>query len=148
LFQGCFHSFLIDSEAYLAEVLRHVVLNPVRAGVVDDPARYRWSSYRTTAGLTDAAQWFDREKALELFGHDVATAARGYAEFVGAAIGSRERLWDKAVHGIFLGTREWARRMRKRVESRIRSTDHPKTQRAVGRPAMHETIDAVARAAA
>jgi REP element-mobilizing transposase RayT len=147
LFQGRFHSFLIGSEAYLAEVLRYVVLNPVRARMVDDPAKYRWSSYRATAGLTDAAQWLDVEKAHALFGHDEATAARAYAEFVGAAIGSRERLWDKAVHGIFLGTREWAKKMRKRVESRIRSTDHPKKQRAVGRPAMHETIDAVARAA-
>jgi REP element-mobilizing transposase RayT len=147
LFQGRFHSFLIDSDAYLAEVLRYVVLNPVRAGIVDDPAKYRWSSYRATAGLNDAPEWLDRQKALQFFGDDKATAASLYAEFVHAAIGSHERVWDKAVHGIFLGTREWAKKMRKRVESHIRSTDHPKAHRAVGQPRMHETIDAVARAA-
>jgi putative transposase len=147
LFQGRFHSFLIDSDAYLAEVLRYVVLNPVRAGMVDDPAKYRWSSYRTTAGLDEAPAWLDRDKALQFFGDDEVTAVRGYADFVRAAIDSRERLWDKAVHGIFLGSCEWAKKMRNAVESRIRSTDHPKTQRAVGRPQMHETIDAVARAA-
>lgn len=147
LFQGRFHSFLIDSDAYLTEVLRYVVLNPVRAGMVDGPAKYRWSSYRATAGLTAAPAWLDRAAALEGFGDDETTAVRCYEEFVHAAIGSRERLWDKAVHGIFLGTREWAKQLRKRVESRIRSTDHPKKQRAVGRPRMHIVIDAVARAA-
>jgi hypothetical protein len=147
LFQGRFHSFLVDSDAYLAEVLRYVVLTPVRAGMVDDPAKYRWSSYRATAGLTEAPEWLDRDTALEFFGDDEVTAARGYEEFVRAAIGSRERLWDKAVNGIFLGTREWAKKMRKVVESRIRSTDHPNAQRAVGRPRMHTVIDAVARAA-
>jgi REP element-mobilizing transposase RayT len=34
LFQGRFKAFLIEKEAYFLEVLRYVVLNPVRAGMV------------------------------------------------------------------------------------------------------------------
>ena len=34
LFQGRFKAFLIEKEAYFAEVLRYVVLNPVRAHMV------------------------------------------------------------------------------------------------------------------
>jgi putative transposase len=29
--------------------MRYVELNPVRAGLVEDPAEYRWSSYRANA---------------------------------------------------------------------------------------------------
>jgi putative transposase len=54
LFQGRFHSFLVDRDEYFAEVLRYVVLNPVRAKLVAHPADYRWSSYRATAGLERA----------------------------------------------------------------------------------------------
>jgi hypothetical protein len=39
------------------------------------------------------------------------------------------------------------KRMRKPVERKPRSTDHPKVQRAVGRPAMHEVIGAAAKVA-
>src|SRR5215213_10285052 len=46
LFQGRFKSFLIDQETYFDEVLRYVVLNPVRANMVGGPEEYRWSSYR------------------------------------------------------------------------------------------------------
>ncbi|HYI07671.1 MAG TPA: hypothetical protein VEK57_01250 [Thermoanaerobaculia bacterium] len=59
LFQGRFHGFLIEKDAYFAEVLRHTVLNPVRAEMAGRPKDYRWSSYRATAGLEKAPEWFD-----------------------------------------------------------------------------------------
>jgi hypothetical protein len=46
-----YHAELIERQAHLLEVARYDVLNPVRAGMVDDPADYRWSSYRALAGL-------------------------------------------------------------------------------------------------
>ena len=52
------------------------------------------------------------------------------------------------INGIYLGTESWAKRMREIVEARPRSTDHPLTQRAVGRPKMATIVAAVARAAA
>src|SRR6266567_1165722 len=67
LFGGRFKSFLIEKEAYLTEVLRYVVLNPVRAGMVERPEDYRWSSYRATAGLEAAPEWLDVDAALAPF---------------------------------------------------------------------------------
>lgn len=147
LFQGRFHAFLIDKDAYFAEVLRYVVLNPVRAKMVERPEDYRWSSYRATAGLEASAAGFDLSSALQTFGPDTVTAQAEYRAFVTAKLGCEERLWDKVTNAIYLGTASWTKRMRKLVESRPRSTDHPRTQRAVGRPAMHEVITAVARVA-
>ena len=49
LWQGRFKSLLIDRESYLLECGRYVELNPVRAGLVQDPRAYAWSSYRVYA---------------------------------------------------------------------------------------------------
>jgi putative transposase len=54
LWEGRYRSCLIDSERYLLACHRYVELNPVRAGMVDLPAAYRWSSHRHYAlGVTD-----------------------------------------------------------------------------------------------
>lgn len=46
LWEGRFHCCLVQSEAYLLACQRYIELNPVRAGMVEDPADYKWSSYR------------------------------------------------------------------------------------------------------
>ncbi len=147
LFQGRFHAFLVEKETYLAEVLRYVVLNPVRARMVERPEAYRWSSYRATAGLESAPDWLDRAAALEMFAPAEDVAEREYRAFVLAKIDSAERLWDQVTNAIYLGTQTWAKRIRHAVESKLRSSDHPKAQRAVGRPAMDVIVRTVARVA-
>jgi putative transposase len=147
LFQGRFKSFLIEKETYFAEVLRYVVLNPVRAGMVERPEDYRWSSYRATAGLEAAPAWLDAAAVRNFFDQDAAIAQAQYREFVLARIGNSDSLWDHAINGIYLGTEAWAKQMRTVVESRPRSTDHPRTQRAVGHPQMHNVIATVAEIA-
>ncbi len=39
----------MQSERYLLACQRYIELNPKRAGMVRDPADYRWSSYRANA---------------------------------------------------------------------------------------------------
>jgi putative transposase len=147
LFAGRFKAFLVEKETYFAEVLRYVVLNPVRAGMVKSPELYAWSSYRSTAGIDAAPDWLDVTAALTPFAPDTELAQTYYREFVGAKIGSEDCLWDSAIHGLYLGIEAWAKKLRVIVESKPRSTDHPKLQRTVGRPKMHEVVSAVATAA-
>jgi putative transposase len=54
LWQGRFASFPMD-EAHLHVCLRYVELNPVRAGLVERPEQWPWSSARTHLGLDGAA---------------------------------------------------------------------------------------------
>ncbi len=55
LWEGRFKASLIQSETYLLACHRYIELNPVRAGMVEHPGEYRWSSYRGNAqGFADA----------------------------------------------------------------------------------------------
>lgn len=49
LWEGRYKCNVIESQAYLLSCMRYIELNPVRAGMVDNPAKYRWSSYAANA---------------------------------------------------------------------------------------------------
>ncbi|SFL64998.1 transposase [Rugamonas rubra] len=49
LWEGRYKSCLVQEDGYLMQCQRYIELNPVRAHLVSDPARYRWSSYRGNA---------------------------------------------------------------------------------------------------
>lgn len=49
LWEGRYKATLIQSEQYLLTCMRYIELNPVRAGMVDHPADYPWSSYHCNA---------------------------------------------------------------------------------------------------
>ena len=51
LWEGRFKSSLVDSETYLLTCHRYIECNPVRAGMVAQPAVYPWSSHAHYAGL-------------------------------------------------------------------------------------------------
>lgn len=61
LFQGRFKAILVDRDAYLLEVCRYVELNPMRAGVVNEPAAWPWSSYRAHVGESETPTWLDTD---------------------------------------------------------------------------------------
>jgi len=49
LWEGRFRSCPTQEDAYLLTCMRYIELNPVRAGMVEHPGDYRWSSYRANA---------------------------------------------------------------------------------------------------
>lgn len=49
LWEGRFRSSLIQTDLYLLQVYRYIELNPVRAGMVNTPQEYSWSSYHINA---------------------------------------------------------------------------------------------------
>jgi putative transposase len=49
LWEGRFRSCLVEDAHYLLICQRYIELNPVRAGLVDDPGHYQWSSYQANA---------------------------------------------------------------------------------------------------
>ena len=45
LWEGRYKSSIISAREYLPACCRYIELNPLRAGMITDPAQYRWSSY-------------------------------------------------------------------------------------------------------
>ena len=74
-FQGRFKDQIVQREGYLWALCRYIARNPVRAKLVDDPAQWRWSSYRATAGLCPNPGFLLNEPILRQFGDDDDAAA-------------------------------------------------------------------------
>jgi putative transposase len=66
LFRGRFYSRKIETENHLHAALVYVSLNPVRAGVVERPESWRWSSYAATIGRKVAPSFVDVRAVLDL----------------------------------------------------------------------------------
>ena len=147
LFQGRFQASLVEDETYLRELGRYIVLNPVRAGMVDHPAEYRWSSYRAHAGLAPIPVWLDDRLVLER-ALDPGEARRRYRSFVEEKIDCRQSLWSQLIGQIYFGSREWVEKVQGEViDSKPRSDEHSGIQRNAGKPQMTTIIDVVAEAA-
>jgi REP element-mobilizing transposase RayT len=82
LFQGRYHASLIEHEPYLLELVRYVVLNPVRAGLAASPERWRWSSHLATAGLARPPSCLTTAWTLGHFSEDPERARARYRDFV------------------------------------------------------------------
>ena len=135
LFQGRFKSFVIEKEPYLLEVARYTVLNAVRAGLVDHPALWRWSSFAATAGLVDAPAFLSTDWILAHFSEDHAQAQRAYIEFVVAGITDKSP-FSEAAHRSILGSPQFVNEMWEQCKDSSMIKEIPREERIVGRPSL------------
>jgi len=100
--QGRFHAVLLEEESHFLELARYITLNPVRAGMVNGPADWRWSSYRATAGLAIAPDWLDTSTIRQRFhGESDAERIGRYRDFVTAGIGSHPPIKPPALQEVY-----------------------------------------------
>ena len=110
LFQARYRSILVEKDAYLLSVCRYIDLNPVRAGIVQRPEDYPWSSYRAMAGLDQAPAFLTTEWVLSQFATSRRLAQARYRDFVAAGLEdpavSGERVGGEEFLSLELGQRE------------------------------------------
>jgi putative transposase len=82
LFGRRFWSELIDTDEYLFEACRYVVLNPERAGAITDARLWRWSSFAATMGDVHPPAFLATGALLALFGKDPTMARERFAAYV------------------------------------------------------------------
>lgn len=102
VFQGRYKAILVEKDSYLLELCRYVVLNPVRASMVNDVADWRWCSYAAMLGDVTPPEWLETDWLLGHFGKSGEQAVEAYINFVRAGIGLAP-IWDNLKHQIFLG---------------------------------------------
>ncbi len=86
LLQGRHKAILCQSDPYLAELVRYIHLNPIRAKMVDRPADYPWSSHGAYMGI-EPYGIVDVEPVLRRFGPSKAVARQRFAQHVAAGMG-------------------------------------------------------------
>ncbi len=146
LLQGRPDMRLIEKGPYSLEVLRYVVLNPVRAGMVSRPEYYVWISHRALIGAAPAPDWLAVDDALVPFGSERELARAAYRQFVSEAIGFQESPWNDLVGQIYLGSEGWMETVRDRVDLKLRADAHPRPQRLIPATTMADVIRSVADA--
>ncbi len=134
LFQGRFKSILVQKEAYLLELARYIVLNPVRAGRVSEAVEWRWSSYRATLGLDSSPAFLTTDRLLSGFGVERRDAVAEFARFAGE--GATRSPWSKLRGQIFLGSEEFVEEMQAKIRSDQRLREIPVKQRRPVAPAL------------
>lgn len=87
------HRTLTFEAETAAALLAYIHNNPVRAGVVADPADSAWTSHRAYLGLASPPPWLNVERGLALCGFSATSSGRlGFHEMVVARAGEGRRI--------------------------------------------------------
>jgi putative transposase len=111
-----FRSVLVQKGSHLLELHRYIVLNPVRARLVERAKDWRWSSYRATAGLGAVPDWLAVDWTLAQFARGRSAARRAFRRFV--AEGSSGKEIEELEKSGLIGDREFRRRIQEMLEGR------------------------------
>jgi putative transposase len=111
LFQGRYKAILVQKENNLLELTRYVVLNPLRARMVESLDDWPWSSHPFVTGQDEPPPWLDTEWLLGQFGTQRGEALKAYLQFVQAGRGLPSPL-EKVRHQLVLGDDAFAERHR------------------------------------
>lgn len=96
VFQGRFKDQIVQREGYLLALCRYIARNPMRAGLVEHPEHWDWSSYRALAGGCRNPGFLTEGTLLSEFGTaDVAKARARYAEHVIARPPGSDEMEDR-----------------------------------------------------
>jgi len=120
LYQGRFKSFPIQEDEHLWAVLRYVERNPLRAGVVEKAAEWRWSSlWRRVHG--------DKEGLLDEGPLPLPSRWRGYVQRPQTEA-ELEALRRSVVRGVPFGESSWQERTAKQLglQSTLRPRGRPR----------------------
>ncbi len=124
LLEGRFRSVLVQKQSHLLELLRYVVLNPVRAGVAESAGGWEWSSYRATAGRAGAPEWLAVDWTLSRFGRRRAAARAEFRRFVAAAKGSAWDIEAQERSGYF-GDKDFRKDLQEMIDRKQMSDEIP-----------------------
>lgn len=142
LLQGRYRAILVDRDEYLLPLSRYVHLNPVRAGMVESPEGYAWSSYGGYIGKAQKEDWIEYSWVLSQFDRDWKRAAKKYKGYVAEAVLELgESPWKALFAQLVLGGEKFkdrimgmlkAKKLGPEVVARKKLTKYPTLEEIVG----------------
>ena len=137
VFQGRYKAIIVQKQTYLLELVRYIVLNPVRARMVRRAEDWPWSSYRATAGMADTLSWLATDWTLSSFSDKRSEAIERYKAFV-ADGKNQPAIWEQLKNQIYLGTDAFVAKMQAKKSDKQDLSEIPLSQRrAMAKPLEH-----------
>lgn len=120
LWEGRYRSTLIQAERYLLACMVYIDLNPVRAGLVEAPRDYRWSSHGHYVGARHDRLITPHPLYWELGNTPFAREA-AYAQLVQAGLENEQQraLTDSLLQGWALGDSAYVTDLQRRTDRRV-----------------------------
>lgn len=115
VFQGRYKAIMVEEEGYLLELSRYIVLNPVRAGMVESAEQYNWSNYQVVTGQVPCPKWFDKKSILEYFGKPNKIAIQNYMQFVADGV-QQASPWALLKNQIYLGSDQFVDQVQEHIK--------------------------------
>lgn len=120
LFRERFRDIIVEKDAYLLELSRYIHLNPVKAGFVKLPEKYKWSSYNIYIGLKRDIL-VDTDAVLGYFKSDTENAGLAYKAFVESNIpkiyNGKDWLEENLTRKRFLGSKDFIKNFQKKCQA-------------------------------
>lgn len=128
LWEGRFLASHVHAEAYLLKCMRYIELNPVRAGMVEQPGDYRWSSFRRN-GLGQANSIVREHPIYSGLGSNPEERRRAYCDLFRAQMdaGVLNEIREASRAGTLLSGERFRREIEQTQQIRL-------TRRPRGRP--------------
>lgn len=146
VFQGRYKSILVEKNSHLLELCRYIVLNPVKAKMIDHPGKWKWSSYLSTSTRNDLPDFLSVEWILLQFDKQKRKSRESYIEFVAGGSDSVSSPWEKLVGQTVYGSKRFIEELQEHLRQEPQAKEIPKSQRFVGRPTLIELFpDAISR---
>ncbi|MBN4077154.1 transposase [Mariprofundus ferrooxydans] len=127
IFQGRYKSILVERDAYLLELCRYVVLNPVRANVVKGVHQWLWSSYGATAGVAKTPDCLCVDWLLSQFGGQRLRCVEHYVQFIADGL-SRASIWDDLSQQVYLAGDDFIDQIKLKLGDSSDLSEVPKAQ--------------------
>ena len=140
LFQGRYKAILIQKDSHLLEVCRYVVLNPVRARMVERPEDWLWSSYLATAGKARPHPSLTTDWVLGQFSGKRGKAEKEYQRHVSWGVG-KPTIWTEVRGQALLGEESFVDHLVDHLRKRKDIPEIPRSQRYVARPSLERLFN-------
>lgn len=120
LWEGRYKSTLVQTERYLLACMAYLDLNPVRAGMVAEPAAYAWSSHRHYIGQSHDRSITPHPVYWSLGNTPFAREA-AYADMVRSGLTTQQQdaITGAALHGWALGEPAFVQELQKLTDRRV-----------------------------
>ena len=128
LFQGRFNAVVVDKDAYLLQVCRYILLNPVRAGLIDRPENWEWSSCRALAGMADIPDFLTVNWLRVQFGCAPDKSGKAFLDYIFRGM-DEEYPHEALVGQVVLGRKKFIRTIAGKVREKTEMKEIPRQQR-------------------